>query len=140
MKAVAFKRIMALAGVLIGIPAFAQLNESDTARFQFRAGVTGAWQKGNVDLLVLRGRLELVTNSHRVVVLNRKAIVCISRLAALKPIMTSTAGIIFTTIPFEKFTPLLWYMHKPISAGKLIFDGLQVLAQPGNFFKSRQQI
>ena len=57
-----------LAGVLNSIPAFSQLNESDTARFQFRAGATGAWQKGNVDLLVLRSRLELVTNSNRAVV------------------------------------------------------------------------
>ncbi|MBL7858521.1 MAG: DUF481 domain-containing protein [Cyclobacteriaceae bacterium] len=52
-----------VSGVLMCIPAVAQLNESDTARFQFRVGATGAWQRGNVDLVVLRGRLELVTNS-----------------------------------------------------------------------------
>ncbi len=56
---------MLMAGVLNGIPAAAQLNESDTATFQFRAGATGALQKGNVDLLILRGRLELVSNSKR---------------------------------------------------------------------------
>ena len=41
----------------------AQLNESDTASFQIRAGLTGASQKGNVSLLIIRGRLELVSNS-----------------------------------------------------------------------------
>lgn len=68
MKLIAFYLIVGLAGVLGCIPAFAQLNESDTASFQLRAGATGAWQKGNVDLLVLRGRLELVTNSNRAIV------------------------------------------------------------------------
>ena len=43
----------------------AQLNESDTSRFQFRVGFSGTSQKGNVDLTVLRGRLELVSNSKR---------------------------------------------------------------------------
>ena len=41
---------------------FAQLNESDTARVQLRAGLTGAWQQGNVSLLTLRSRLEAVSN------------------------------------------------------------------------------
>lgn len=68
MKPIAFYLIVGLAGVLICIPAVAQLNESDTASFQVRAGTTGAWQKGNVDLLVLRARLELVSNSKRSVV------------------------------------------------------------------------
>jgi hypothetical protein len=40
----------------------AQLNESDTARMQMRAGITGAWQQGNVQLLTLRSRLEMVSN------------------------------------------------------------------------------
>jgi Protein of unknown function, DUF481 len=40
----------------------AQLNESDTARMQLRAGITGAWQQGNIDLLTLRGRFEMVSN------------------------------------------------------------------------------
>jgi hypothetical protein len=40
------------------IAAFAQLNESDTARLQLRAGLSGAWQKGNVELLVLRSKLD----------------------------------------------------------------------------------
>lgn len=37
----------------------AQLNESDTLRFQGRVSLTGASQKGNVELLTVRGRLEL---------------------------------------------------------------------------------
>lgn len=47
---------------------FAQLNESDTSRFQFRAGITGVWQQGNVELVVLRSRLELVTNGKKALV------------------------------------------------------------------------
>ena len=46
----------------------AQLNESDTARFQVRAGVTGALQKGNVDLLIARGRLDVVSNTYKAMV------------------------------------------------------------------------
>ena len=38
----------------------AQLNESDTALAQIRLGVTGVKQNGNVDLFILRGRLEWV--------------------------------------------------------------------------------
>jgi hypothetical protein len=45
--------------------AYAQLNESDTARFQLRAGITGVWQSGNVELLALRSRLEMVTNGKK---------------------------------------------------------------------------
>lgn len=36
----------------------AQLNESDTLRFQGRGSLTGSSQKGNVDLLTVRGRLD----------------------------------------------------------------------------------
>lgn len=46
----------------------AQLNESDTTRFQLRAGASGAWQQGNVALVVLRSRLEMVTNGKQPVV------------------------------------------------------------------------
>ncbi|MCK6617068.1 MAG: DUF481 domain-containing protein [Cyclobacteriaceae bacterium] len=65
MRGVALYVMLTVAGVLYGIPAAAQLNESDTATFQFRAGATGAVQKGNVDLLVLRARLEFVSNCKR---------------------------------------------------------------------------
>lgn len=54
--------------VLLCLVAEAQINESDTVYFQFRAGATGAWQQGNVDLLVIRGRLEIVANGNRKVV------------------------------------------------------------------------
>ena len=37
--------------------AVAQLNESDTTRFQGRAALTGVYQRGNVDYLALRGNL-----------------------------------------------------------------------------------
>jgi Protein of unknown function, DUF481 len=36
----------------------AQLNESDTVKFQLRTGVSGNWQQGNVNLLAIRSRLE----------------------------------------------------------------------------------
>ncbi len=39
--------------------AVAQLNESDTTRFQGRLGVTGVYQGGNVDYLALRGNLTI---------------------------------------------------------------------------------
>lgn len=37
---------------------YSQINESDTLALQVRAALTGAVQKGNVDLMILRGRLE----------------------------------------------------------------------------------
>lgn len=73
MKSVSFNLILGVAGMLMGIPALAQLNESDTSRFQFRVGATGAWQNGNVDLVVLRGRLELVTNSNKPLVVKSQS-------------------------------------------------------------------
>ncbi len=39
--------------------AVAQLNESDTTRFQVRAALTGIYQRGNVDYLALRGNLAM---------------------------------------------------------------------------------
>lgn len=39
---------------------YAQLNESDTSRIQINAGINGIRQTGNVDLGILRSRLELV--------------------------------------------------------------------------------
>ena len=50
------------------LSSLAQLNESDTAKFQLRGGLNGAFQRGNVDLLVIRGRLEIVTNSQKALV------------------------------------------------------------------------
>lgn len=39
---------------------FAQLNESDTIRFQLRASFSGNYQQGNVEFLALRGKVDLV--------------------------------------------------------------------------------
>ncbi len=39
-------------------PLAAQLNESDTLNFQLKTGISGNLQKGNVDLFLIRGRLE----------------------------------------------------------------------------------
>jgi len=105
MKEVAFKRLMAMAGVLIGIPAFAQLNESDTALFQFRAGVTGAWQKGNVDLLVLRTRMELVTNSHRAVVFKSQSNSLYQSFSGFKADNDINSRNYFYYYPFRKVYP-----------------------------------
>lgn len=49
-------------------PASAQLNESDTARFQVRTALTGAWQNGNVEVKVIRGKLDWVSNSSKNIV------------------------------------------------------------------------
>lgn len=42
-----------------------QLSESDTTRFQFRTSTSGSWQTGNVDLFIIRGKLDLVTNGKK---------------------------------------------------------------------------
>ncbi|WP_111669769.1 DUF481 domain-containing protein [Algoriphagus litoralis] len=55
------------------LSSFAQLNESDTSRFQLRAGFTAVNQKGNVDLFVIRGRLEIVSNSQNAFVFKSQA-------------------------------------------------------------------
>lgn len=39
---------------------YAQLNESDTLKFQLKASFTGNYQTGNVEALTLRGRLDAV--------------------------------------------------------------------------------
>lgn len=57
----AMKHLMICMAAATSVPAvaLAQLNESDTAKLQVRAGLSGSWQKGNVELLVLRSRLEV---------------------------------------------------------------------------------
>ena len=37
---------------------FAQINESDTVKFQLRASLTGAYQQGNVEILTIRTKLD----------------------------------------------------------------------------------
>lgn len=41
---------------------YGQLNESDTAKLQLRFGLSGAWQKGNINLSILRAQAEAVSN------------------------------------------------------------------------------
>lgn len=48
-----------LLGLLGPSDARAQLNESDTSGLQLRAGASGAWQQGNVNVLVVRGFADL---------------------------------------------------------------------------------
>lgn len=56
-----FKNLIILRATLLsGSVAFGQLNESDTARIQFKWGINGIRQTGNVDLGILRSRLEAV--------------------------------------------------------------------------------
>lgn len=49
----------ATAILLQSINGFAQINESDTTKIQIRASFSGNTQKGNIDVLTLRSRLEL---------------------------------------------------------------------------------
>jgi hypothetical protein len=45
--------------LLLGwVNCFAQLNESDTVKFQLRSSVMGNYQQGNVDILTIRSRLD----------------------------------------------------------------------------------
>ena len=50
----------ALLFCLIGQESRAQINESDTVRLQIRAALNGNFQQGNVEILTLRGRLDLL--------------------------------------------------------------------------------
>ena len=49
---------MVVACFLLRGYATAQINESDTAQLQIRTSLTGNYQKGNVDLLVIRSRVD----------------------------------------------------------------------------------
>lgn len=42
------------------ITSFAQITESDTLALQMRAATTGMWQSGNVEMLVVRSRFDVV--------------------------------------------------------------------------------
>lgn len=52
--------LFAAALLLAGSSAVAQINESDTARFQLRASVTGNYQTGNVEVLTLRSKVDIL--------------------------------------------------------------------------------
>lgn len=41
------------------LTAYGQLNETDTAKFQLRASITGNYQKGNVEVFSLRSKLDI---------------------------------------------------------------------------------
>lgn len=45
--------------------AMAQINESDTVKFQLRASFTGNYQQGNVEVLNVRGRLDFLVAPHK---------------------------------------------------------------------------
>lgn len=47
-----------MASLLFVSGAIAQMNESDTAKFQLRTTLAGNYQTGNVELLVIRGKLD----------------------------------------------------------------------------------
>jgi Protein of unknown function, DUF481 len=44
---------------------FSQLNESDTVRFQLRTSLGGNYQKGNVDLLILYGKIDFSLGTNK---------------------------------------------------------------------------
>jgi len=58
------RNFIAMAMLFFVNVAIAQLNESDTVKFQMRASLSGSWQKGNVDLLVVRGKADFVANGN----------------------------------------------------------------------------
>ena len=55
--------ILAIALLPAGGSVIAQINESDTARFQMRIGLTGNYQNGNVEVTTLRGKADLLYTS-----------------------------------------------------------------------------
>lgn len=49
---------LTLVNLLLAVNVEAQLNESDTVKFQLRAGLTGNYQQGNVNIVTIRSRLD----------------------------------------------------------------------------------
>jgi Protein of unknown function, DUF481 len=45
--------------IFFGLPAFAQINESDTTLFQLRTSLSGNLQKGNVEIFTVRSKLDV---------------------------------------------------------------------------------
>lgn len=50
--------LILLTGFAFAKPVLAQLNESDSVRFQFRVSLTGNYQQGNLNLLTARSKLD----------------------------------------------------------------------------------
>lgn len=48
---------------------FAQLNESDTVRFQLRTSLTGNYQRGNVNILTVRSRIDFTYSPAKALVI-----------------------------------------------------------------------
>ena len=60
------KRIIPVIIFLLSLgKSFAQLNESDTLKYQLRATLTGNFQSGNVNLTVVRSKLDFTFSPHR---------------------------------------------------------------------------
>jgi hypothetical protein len=60
---------IALLVMIFLLPAYGQLNESDTMNLQIRIGVNGIRQTGNVELGILRSRTEILTRMSKNIVL-----------------------------------------------------------------------
>lgn len=52
------KHIILFSLLLFPYLLFAQLNESDTVNFKANLSLTGAWQEGNAEVLIFRGKAE----------------------------------------------------------------------------------
>ncbi|MCC6279852.1 MAG: DUF481 domain-containing protein [Saprospiraceae bacterium] len=52
--------VIAIALLLAGGSAMAQINESDTARFQMRISLTGIYQNGNVEVATIRSKADVL--------------------------------------------------------------------------------
>lgn len=52
--------LMAVASLILRGGATAQINESDTAQFQMRVSLNGNYQKGNVEILTIRSKLDFL--------------------------------------------------------------------------------
>lgn len=93
-------------------PVMAQLNESDTAKFQLRAGMTGALQKGNVDLLIIRGKLDLVSNSYKKLVFKSQNNSLYQEFSGIKADNDINSRNYLYFKPFRKYYPFaMGYFH-----------------------------
>ena len=61
-------KLIGLLVVLFPAVLIAQINESDTVRFKANLSLTGAWQEGNAEVLIFRGKAEVVVSPTRAIV------------------------------------------------------------------------
>lgn len=85
--------------------ALGQLNESDTAKFQLRGGITGALQQGNVELVVIRSRLEVVNNTEKAIVFKSQNNSLYQEFSGFKADNDINSRNYFYYRPFRKFYP-----------------------------------